>query len=334
MSGMAALSLSGIWKPVRARGPAAASVRFIVLSLVLTAAIWLCGLAALLAAAKRVHVEVPLALAGKLPLLNHRPGLIIAGESRHDYGFDPVLAAQLLGERRGYAVNIAYGAGEPLAVLGAAKLKPDAFRQAHVVLSVASFNFNDGTRQAFTYPLNVAAQLSVGELMRDFLPLRIGTLIRFIRESFASRLALVQGLHERGTEPPNLGFGSLGGQKAASRWVKRLGDHPHYAGFDLKGPRARAMVAGLCDLAARSGKLTVIMPPWAAQYSRANDPVWDSYETQIATLIRDAGARCGFDLIDVPTVPGLGAAQFHDEMHVNTEGVPIYTTFVVNRLRR
>lgn len=334
MGGMTALSLSLLWNPMRARGPAAASARFIVLGLVLTAAIWLCGLAVLLAAAKRVHVEVPVALASKLPLLNHRPGLIVAGESRNDYGFDPVLAAQLLGERRGYAVNIAYGAGEPLAVLGAAKLKPEAFRNAHVVLSVAPFNFNDGTRQAYTYPLNVAARLGVGELMWDFLPLRIGTLIRFIREAFASRLALLQGVHERGSEPPGLGFASLGGQKPPSRWIPRVGDHPHYAGFDLGGPRTRATVAGLCDLAARSGRLTVVMPPWAAQYSRASDPAWDSRETQIAALLREAGARCGFDLLDIPQVPGLGAAQFHDEMHVNIEGVPIYTAFVVSRLRR
>jgi hypothetical protein len=332
--GMAALSLSGIIKPVFNRGPVAASLRFILISFLLTVVLWLCGLAALLAMAQRVHVDVPQAMALKLPLLKYQPGLIIAGESRNLYGFDPVLSSELLGERRGYAVNIAYEAGEPLSVLGAAKLKPDAFRNAHVVLSVAPFNFNDGTRQAYSYPLNVAARESVGRLMWDFLPLRIGTLIRFIREAFASRLALSRNVYDTAPEPRNFGFTPIAGQKPLSRWIPRVGAHQHYQGFDLSGSRTAATLAGLCELAPKVRKLTVVIPPWAAKYPRAEDSAWNSYETQIAALIRRTAARCSFDMIDAQSVPGLGLSQFYDEMHVNPEGVPIYTAFIVNHLRK
>ena len=296
--------------------------------------LWLCGLAALLAAAKRMHVDVPQAMAAKLPLLGHRPGLIIAGESRNLDGFDPVVASDLLGERRGYAVNIAYEAGDPLSVLGAATLRPDAFRNAHVVLSVAPFNFNDGTRQAYTYPLNVAARESVGKLMWDFLPLRIGTLIRFIRELFASHLALSQNAYDTAPEPRNFGFVPITGQKPLSRWIARVSNHPHYQGFDLNGSRTPAILAGLCELVPKVRRLTVVIPPWAVKYARAEDRVWDSHEAQIAGLIREAASRCGFDMIDAQSVPGLGLAQFYDELHVNIEGVPIYTAFIVNQLRR
>ena len=64
--------------------------------------------AVLLYVAKQVHVDIPYALAVKLPLLKAQPDLIFAGESRTEYQVDPALAA---GERplavaaQGHAAN-------------------------------------------------------------------------------------------------------------------------------------------------------------------------------------------------------------------------------------
>jgi hypothetical protein len=102
----------------------------------------------LLTVADHIHVDVPYALAVKLPLLQSRPDLIFAGESRTEYQVDAELAAKLTGRPVGGAVNIAYDAGEPLAVLAATRQKPEFFRAAHVVISVAPFIFNEGVRAA------------------------------------------------------------------------------------------------------------------------------------------------------------------------------------------
>ena len=59
----------------------AASARWIIGALALTSAVWLVALAGLLALANRVHDDVPVLLAVKLPLLQSRPELIFAGES-------------------------------------------------------------------------------------------------------------------------------------------------------------------------------------------------------------------------------------------------------------
>ena len=48
----------------------------------------------------------------------------------------------------------------------------------------------------------------------------------------------------------------------------------------------------------------------------------------------DAGRRCGFDVLNIPSVPGLEQANYADEMHVNASGVPIYTRYLVSRLKR
>src|ERR1700726_826821 len=183
----------------------AASARWIAAALALTAAAWLAALAGLLAIADRVHDDVPVLLAVNLPLLQSNPTLIFAGESRTIYQVDPDLAVQLIGKPRGSAVNIAYDAGEPLALEAAMRREPYRFQRAHVVVSVAPFLFNEGVRSAAVYPLDVVARLGVAEQMSSFLPLRVGTLIRFIREAFAARLAADQHLADLAPLPTALG---------------------------------------------------------------------------------------------------------------------------------
>ena len=124
-----------------------ASARWIAGALALTGLAWLAVLAGLLAVANRVHDDVPTLLATKLPLLQSEPELIFGGESRTVYQVDAALAAQLIGKPPGAAVNIAYDAGEPLALLAAMRRAPDRFRNADVVVSVAPFLFNEGVRR-------------------------------------------------------------------------------------------------------------------------------------------------------------------------------------------
>src|SRR3977135_2863684 len=101
------------------RGLQGASARWIVGTFTLAALAWLAVLAGLLTIANRVHDDVPMLLAVNLPLLRSKPELIFGGESRTVYQVDAALAAQLTGKPPGGAVNIAYDAGEPLALLGA-----------------------------------------------------------------------------------------------------------------------------------------------------------------------------------------------------------------------
>src|SRR6266851_2666425 len=261
----------------------AASARWIAAALAMTLAAWLAALAILLAIANRVHDDVPVLLAIKLPLLQSRPELIFAGESRTVYQVDPNLAARLIGKPPGTVINIAYDAGEPLALLSAIRRQPDRFQQAHVVVSVAPFLFNEGVRSAAVYPQDVAARLGVVEQMRSFLPLRLGTLIRFIREAFGARLAADQHVADLGPAPTALGLNII----------------------DRTQPD-----------------------------DRARDPAWRDKDDQYAALVADAGRRCGFAVINIRSIPGLGQGNYADEMHVNASGVPIYTSYLVSRLKR
>jgi hypothetical protein len=312
----------------------AASARSIAATLALTAALWLAALAGLLAIADRVHDDVPVLLAVKLPLLSSRPELIFAGESRTVYQVDPVLAAQLIGRPQGAAVNIGYDAGEPLAVEAAMRREPDRFRNAHVVISVAPFLFNEGVRSAAVYPQDVAARLGVAEQMVSFLPWRVGTLIRFIREAFAARLAAEQHVADTGPQPAALGVRIIDRTQSEDRWPADLGSHAHYANWDLSGPKARFEMAALCDMVRLARKVTVVVPPWAPRYDRAQDAEWRRKDDQFVALVTDAGRRCGFDVLNIASVPGLQQGNYADEMHVNASGVPIYTSYLVSRLKR
>jgi hypothetical protein len=310
-----------------------ASARWIAGALVLTLLAWLAALAVLLTIANRVHDDVPSLLAVKLPLLQSKPELIFAGESRTVYQVDAGLAAQLIGKPAGAAVNIAYDAGEPLALLAAMRREPDRFRNAEVVVSVAPFLFNEGVKSAAVYPQDVAVRLGVFQQMISFLPLRVGTLIRFIREAFNARLSADQHVAD-GPQPAGYGLTVIPRNQRDDQWAAEIGGHPHYANWNISGPKARFEIAALCDMVALSKKLAVVVPPWAPRYDRATDPSWREKEDQIVALVSDAGHRCGFDVLNIPSVPGLEQANYADEMHVNASGVPIYTRYLVSKLKR
>lgn len=312
----------------------AASARWVAGLLALTAVAWLAALAGLLAIADRVHDDVPVLLAVKLPLLSSRPELIFAGESRTLYQVDPALAAQLIGKPQGAVVNLAYDAGEPLALLAAMRRQPDRFVKAHVVVSVAPFLFNEGVRSAAVYPQDVAVRLGVIEQMASFLPLRVGTLIRFIREAFAARLAVDQHIADVGPRPAAFGLKIIDRTQPDDRWPADIGSHAHYANWDLSGPKARFEIGALCEMVALARKVTVVVPPWAPRYDRARDSEWRDRDDQYAALVTDAGRRCGFDVLNMASVPGLEQGNYADEMHVNASGVPIYTRYLVSRLKR
>lgn len=302
--------------------------------LVLAGLVWTAAFAGLLSAAKKVHVDVPYALAVKLPLLQSRPDLIFAGESRTEYQVDPELAASLTGQRVGAAVNIAYDAGEPLAVLAAIRQLPEAFSGAHVVVSVAPFIFNEGVRSAAVYPLDVAARLSVSEQITSFLPLRIGTLFRFVREAFNARLAFEQDIAKQGPQPHALGLMTIDARQRDDRWPKDLGTHSHYSGWELTGPKARFETEALCNMVPLVKKLTVVLPPWAPRYGRGNDSLWQEKDEQYVALVTRVGERCGFEVLNIQSVRGLEQSDYADEMHVMSTGVPIYTRHLVERLKR
>jgi hypothetical protein len=324
------LSISSFGSLRRVR---AASVGWIAAALALTAAVWLLVFAGLLAIATRIHDDVPVLLAVELPLLSSNPQLIFAGESRTEYQLDPALAAQILGKPPGSVINIAYDAGEPLALLAAMRRAPERFRNAHVVVSVAPFLFNEGVRSAGVYPLDVVARLSVAEQMMTFLPWRIGTLIRFIREAFASHLAAEQHLAETGPQLPAFGLKLLKHVQSEDRWPADIGTHAHYANWNISGPKAKFEIGALCDMVHLAKKVTVVVPPWAPRYERASDPVWREKDDQYVALVTDAGHACGFNVLNIPSVLGLRQFHFADEMHVNASGVPIYTFYLISALK-
>jgi hypothetical protein len=308
--------------------------RWLGLTLVLSAFVWLVALAGLLSLAHHVHDDVPALLAKKLPLLKTHPSLIFAGDSRTEYQVDPALAAQLMGKPPGDVVNIAYDAGEPLALLAAVRREPNVFRNAQVVSSVAPFIFNEGVKSAAIYPLDVAVRLSVADQMASFLPMRIGTLIRFIREAFASRLAADQDVADRGPAPAAFGLVTLDGAEPENRWPATIGAHGHYANWDITGPKARFEIDALCEMVKLTRELTVVIPPWAPRYDRAADPTWRDRDDQYVALVENAGRACGFAVIDLPRITALAQSDYADEMHVTARGVPIYTRALVARLNR
>ncbi|MES2029850.1 MAG: hypothetical protein V4477_11810 [Pseudomonadota bacterium] len=298
----------------------------------MTIVAWLAGLALLLRIANRTHIDVPAALAAKLPLLKSSPTLIFAGDSRTAFQVDPALAAQLAGLAQGRAVNIAYLAGEPLAFLAAARSTPQVFRDATVVLSVTALISNEGISNAAVFPPDVVARMMVGQQMTTFLPMRVGTLVHYIRETFNARFADDRRVAIDGPEPAHGGLEMLPVQPGYA-WPSDIASHQHYRNWNISGFKAQSEIAGLCELATLTKRLTVVLPPWAPQYDRNKEPAWKDKDAQNATLIRSAGQRCGYDVLEFHAVPGLEQQHFADEQHINVLGISIYTRYLMSQLK-
>jgi hypothetical protein len=322
-----------IFSPRLILGVQADSARWIAGTLALTIAVWLAAFAGLLAISNRVHDDVPAYLAAKLPLLQLRPELIFAGDSRTYYEVDPGLAAQSMGKPPGAAVNIAYEAGEPLAVLAAIHRQPARFEKARLVINLTPPILNDGVRTAGSNPQDVTARLGVPAQIATFLPLRIGTLIRFVREAFRSRLAADQHIADTGPLPADFGLIKLK-SSPDYRWPDNISTHAFYAGWSLSGPKSRYEIEALCETVKLVRRLSVVFPPWAVRYDRNADPAWRDMEKESVALIENAGRRCGFDVLDIQSVPGLTQENFFDESHINESGVPIYTRYLMTQLKR
>jgi hypothetical protein len=170
--------------------------------------------------------------------------------------------------------------------------------------------------------------------MGSFLPQRVGTLIRFIREAFAARLAADQHIAETGVQPKAFGLDVIDHTQPDDRWPADIGSHAHYANWNISGPKAGYEIGALCDMVALTRKLTVVIPPWAPRYDRAGDSQWRDKDDQYVALVIDAGRRCGFDVLNIPSVAGLAQSNYADEMHVNLSGIPIYTRYLMSQLKR
>jgi len=94
----------------------------------LTAAISSIAFACLLLAAVRIHDDIGQQMGSKLQLLEYNPQLVFAGDSRTQEQIDPVLAAKLLGQRCGYAIDIGAPGEDPIAVLAAVSRYLEQFR--------------------------------------------------------------------------------------------------------------------------------------------------------------------------------------------------------------
>ncbi|MDB5621247.1 MAG: hypothetical protein JWQ24_5485 [Tardiphaga sp.] len=308
------------------------SARWIIAAIGLTIVVWLTGLAGLLAIANRVHDDIPEALAVKLPLLQLQPELIFAGDSRMAFQVDPVLSAQLVGKPPGFAVNIAYLAGDPLSFVAAARRYVGRFKNAHVVVSVTTLISNDGVPGASVFPQDVVARMNVAQQITTFLPMRVGTLIRYIHEAFNSRLAADRNISEIGPHPAEYGLERLPAQPGY-RWPPDISSHQHFKNWNIAGLKARNEIGALCGLAGVSKKLTVVLGPWAPRYNRDNEPSWKAKDEENTALLAKSAETCGFELVKIPSVPGLTQEHFADEQHINESGIPIYTSYLMTQLK-
>lgn len=298
----------------------------------LTALLTTAGFLSLLSIASALHSDIGSALAKRLARLAVPPPLAFAGDSRMLVQADPLLAARLLKNPLGSAVNIAIPGGSPMQFAAAARVRPDLFGDSVVILSVSPFVVNDGARAPLLYPSSVIARLRIGARLRTFLPGNIDTLVWFVRESFESAVPALASSRLNHTDAEGLGF-QPAPPVSAGRWAAtELQRHPYFRDWNPHGVKTPLMVQALCELRRRCRRLRVVVPPFTPLYSRGVNATFDARRDEFVRILDEAAGRCDFDVTAIDQVPGFTDAEFYDDNHLAAHAVPAYTRHLLEQL--
>lgn len=303
-------------------------------------------------AADRIHDDIGLRLGAKLALLELHPGLIFAGDSRTAQQVDPALAASVMGQRLGYAINIGVIGNDPLAVLAAVRERPGDFRHADLVLNLSPYHINDGSKKEFFFSTNAIARMDLMQKLQTFLLDRPQTLLWFIRASFEEFAWRRQHAAAPAPIPARLGLedpstaahivrepGNTGAPDLPFRYTDFLNTeigvyegYSYYRAWRPDGFKAGLVEAALCELRPLVRRLVIVAPPWAPILQFTKRPAWRALEGQFHDVISAMARQCGFEFLNISEVPGLGFEDFLDEAHISRSGMPAYTEYLMDRL--
>jgi hypothetical protein len=295
--------------------------------------------------AGRIHDDVSPQLAAKLPLLELQPRIIFAGDSRTAQQVDLAVAAKILGQPPGYAVNLAVVGADALEYLAAVRERPAAFRDADLVLGLSPYHLNDGNRKEFFFSTGAIARLGLGQQLLTFVPADIATLMWFIRDAFQTQADRLRNPDRVGPLPVRLGQEPLAGrivvaQEAGTRryrdWlnseITAYEGHTYYRDWQSEGYKARLVEGALCALRPLVHRLVIVSPPWAPIAEFTGRPAWRRLEAQFRAELSTIARACGCEFLPADAVEGLSIEHFADETHVNDVGAPLYTAYLLTRL--
>ncbi len=303
-------------------------------------------------AADRAHDDVGTAIGAKLTLLDLHPGLIFAGDSRTAQQLDPAVAASIIGKPPGYAVNIGAVGADPLAVLAAVRERPAAFHDADLVLNLSPYHINDANMRPYFFSSAAIARMGLRQKLRTFAPRSMKTLLWFIQDSFGDLAWRERQGTTVGPMPARLGLDDPGHAGHIVREPGETGlpdlpyryrgfldtevglyeDNPYYHPWRPEGFKAGLVKAALCKLQPLVRRLVVVAPPWAPIPQFTTRPAWRGLEAQFDAAISAMARQCGFEFLNIAAVPGLGFADFRDELHVGETGIAPYTRYLMDRL--
>jgi len=329
----------------------AGAVRWIAATMAMTAVLCVMVFVGLLMVASRLNVDIGPRLAPKLELLDLNPQLIFAGDSRTAFQVDPVLAAEQIGQPSGYAINLAVMGTDPIEFLAVARERPEKFRDADLVLNVSPFQINDGLMREYAISAGTIARLGLLDQIRMFLPRQIASLVWFVQQTFLGFAYHQQAPALDGATRSRLGYELMGGRitvidsdksgtgGGAARYIDFLHSeiepyegHPYYRDWQPTGFRSGLLRQSLCELRPLVRRLVVVSPPWAPIPDLIASAAWHDLDSQYLAILARMAADCHFELVAIPSVPGLEIEHFFDETHINDVGTPIYTSYLLQRL--
>lgn len=268
-------------------------------------------------------------LAAKEYLLEGKPTLIFAGDSRAAFQLNPAVAAQQLGLQAGDVVNIGGGHGDVVAIANLARRYPAVFRQATLVVSVSSFQVNDGARDPHYYPGPMLAKMPLWRQFELFFPRRIDTLAEHYRTTFDGLIGAGWTLP---LFPDSHGYNAATNRIDISKMHLDAQNHPWYKNFEISGEKLRYFEDALIDLNGSVKKMYVYTGGFAPIYlDRIKGNAIAAYEAEFGRVTEAVCRRNKIIYLSFAEDRTIPLDYFADEVHLNTKGADLFTRQVIDR---
>ena len=270
-------------------------------------------------------------LKNKVYLLEARPDLIFAGDSRAQRQLDPLCCNRSNPQRR--AVNVASESASLLSLAELLAQYPAEFARATVVVSVSANQLNDGAIRGGAYPEAMIARMSLWRQLRVFAPDNMEVLQIYYRRSFKYlRKKLGGRLKNQQENPETLGFKPIREvwNPASLDVAHELASNPWHRNWSINGDKRQLFEPALLEVRARVGRLLVLVGPVAPGYRRVMDGTRimeqeRDFDRALAALCSQYGIdyRCySFD-------DRFADADFYDPFHLNAGGAEKLTRLLM-----
>lgn len=274
----------------------------------------------------------PIDFKNKEYLLHNNPKVFFAGDSRAERQLNPIIASDFSGKGKSYFANIANSSAEVVMLSEFTKCNKNKFKDAILIVSVSSFDLNDGaTRPGYISNTTLSKLTPFQNIQINANhPINIINFIKSGTKNLIKKKIKIQGTTEDSYKQ-SLGFNGVNGVLLE----KDIGDQVKncwYENWNPKSIRYNLFEKALVELKANCKVLYIYTAPYSPAWRKiTKNTIYYNHELEFQYLVESLCKKHGIKFINFFDDPRFENKDFYDQAHLNNEGATKFTKIVVEK---